>query len=178
MSDTELHEEDARYEEAGQERRRRTTDLALEGPVRQAMAHAPPPPLPATATVAEAAELMHDGGHPALVIVDGAGKLAGLLTARQIVARTPGADWNPGALHVGDIMLKNPMTLRAGDAVGHALSQIAAGGTHIPLVDEHGVPVGVVTVHDLLRYVADLLGPHIASYPAEPFRGATDIHGG
>ncbi len=178
MSDTEFHEEEARYEEAGQERHRRTTDIALEGPVRQAMTHAPPAPLPQTATVAEAAELMHTGDHPAIVIVDADGKLAGLLTARQIVARTPGADWNPAELQVGAIMLKNPMTLRANDAVGHALSQISAGGTHIPLVDEHNVPVGVVTVPDLLRFVADLLGSHIASYPVEPFRGTPGTHGG
>jgi CBS domain-containing protein len=42
------------------------------------------------------------------------------------------------------------------------------GFRHVPLVDDHGRPVGVVSVKDVVNYLADVFSQNVFTVPPNP----------
>lgn len=88
----------------------------------------------------------------AMLLVDGEGKLTGILTDADLRRRLVGAD--AAALlakPVRDVMTKNPKRIGLGDLASQAeaiMNQYRID--ELPVVDEAGRPVGVIDVQDLL----------------------------
>ena len=54
-------------------------------------------------------------------------------------------------------MTADPVVLRTDDSVAVAIHKMAVGGfRHIPVMDG-GTAVGMITAHDLFRYILELL---------------------
>jgi arabinose-5-phosphate isomerase len=82
-------------------------------------------------------------------VIDGDGKLVGIITDGD-VRRHAGTDF--GALVAGDVMTPSPMTIDPDALAGAALAALnEKGRTVIFAVDETNTPVGILHVHDLLR---------------------------
>lgn len=115
----------------------------------------PPVTVPADALLGAAVRAMIDGGIGAVLVTAPDGTLAGILTERDFLAKVAG---QPGyaALPARDFMTPDPETVGPADTIAFALGRMDAGGyRHLPVV-EGGVPVGVVSVRDVLRYVTRL----------------------
>ena len=60
---------------------------------------------------------------------------------------------------VSDYMTAAPQTLEADSKVAFAVQRMDLGSyRHVPIVDDQGRPVGIVSVRDILRYLADKMG--------------------
>lgn len=108
----------------------------------------------ASATVAEAAELMalHDVG--ALPARD-EDKIVGIVTDRDIVLRCIAAGLDPGATLVRTIMTRSPVTVTPSTPVDDALwlfSHLRI--RRLPVVEDHQV-VGMLSADDVARYFDD-----------------------
>lgn len=115
----------------------------------------PPVTVPLDAPLGAAVRAMIDGGIGAVLVTHPDGTLAGILTERDFLAKVAG---QPGyaALPARDFMTPDPETVGPADTIAFALGRMDAGGyRHLPVV-EGGVPVGVVSVRDVLRYVTRL----------------------
>ena len=56
-------------------------------------------------------------------------------------------------------MTSDPQTLEADSKVAFAVQRMDLGSyRHVPIVDDQGRPVGIVSVRDILRYLADKMG--------------------
>ena len=103
----------------------------------------------------EAAKLGRRPG--ALLVVDGAGLLAGIFTdadLRRLVLQGPSQLERP----MDEVMTRSPRSLRAGSLVRDAVRLVREHRQdEIPVVDESGRPVGLLDVQDLiaLRVVSD-----------------------
>jgi len=102
------------------------------------------------ATLAEAATLLRDHGADALPVVDGLGRVLGMLSERDLArGLDPGGR---GAVRcVGDVMDRELATCHPGDEVRHVLplmGLLSAG--RLPVVDEHDRLWGVLAIEDLL----------------------------
>ena len=86
------------------------------------------------------------------LVVDGSGRLLGILTEGDIIKRIVVRDGATSeTVRVEDVMTKNPISLGPGDSVYRALSVLSIKGVkHLPLLEE-GRPVGVVTLRQLLK---------------------------
>ncbi|MBP1921299.1 CBS domain-containing protein [Halorubrum alkaliphilum] len=106
------------------------------------------------ATAAEAATLMLETGVNSILIVDGAGRLEGLLTGTDfvtLVRENDPEDETP----VGTCMTADVVTASRTDSVD-ALSALADGEyTHIPVTDDERVVVGMLSTTDLTRHLAE-----------------------
>lgn len=123
-----------------------TTELALD--------HASTPllSLPPTATIRRAAAMMREEGCGALAVVED-GHLLGVVSERDVVdALATGTD--PDADTIAHHMTAPATTARPDDRVlDVALLMLDRWVRHIPLVDDLGHPVGMVSLRDVLRPV-------------------------
>ena len=96
------------------------------------------------------------------------GKLVGLVTERAFLDRALGAK-GFGRLKVGKVMTRDPEALAARDSVAYALNKMAVGRyRHVPLVDDAGVPQGMVSARDVIDFIVELCPEEILNLPPEP----------
>ncbi len=101
-----------------------------------------------------------------LVIDKGTQKLIGIFTERDVIRKliTTGHDLN--AETIEKYMTKSPDSLYLNDPLAYALNRMAAGGyRHIPLVDENNIPVGFLSVRDIVDHLADYYSNDILNLP-------------
>jgi CBS domain-containing protein len=102
------------------------------------------------ATVREAAKIMHEAGVGSVIVVDESGRLTGLFTERdlvRVVAEGGDLDAPIEQYMTREIASVRPETpiLEAGDLM------IRLGIRHLPVVDEAGRLVGVISIRDVCQ---------------------------
>jgi len=113
--------------------------------------------LPETATVHDAIRTMLAQRQAGVLVTSREGRLAGIFTERDVLTRVVGRDLDARKTPLGDVMTKNPEALAASDRVAYAIHCMSVAGYRtIPLVDGEGRPIGVVTVSDVVRWLAGL----------------------
>ncbi|MDP7633982.1 MAG: CBS domain-containing protein [Candidatus Latescibacterota bacterium] len=90
------------------------------------------------------------------VLVTGHGEeLVGIFTERDVLYRVAGLIDRAASIPVESLMTPKPSTLRPSDPISHALHLMAVHGfRHIPLIDDDGRPVGVVSLRDIIRFMS------------------------
>jgi CBS domain-containing protein len=101
----------------------------------------------------DAARQMNDRNVGAVLVLEGE-RVVGILTERDIL-HAVGTGQLEGA-QVSGWMTRGPETIEPDDSAAHAASMMIHGGfRHLPVCD-HGRPVGIVSIRDLMRVtVAD-----------------------
>ena len=113
----------------------------------------------ASATLASAAKAMREGGVGALVVLGPEGQLAGIVTDRDLLRRAVAASGDPRALSVAEVMSAPVITAPAGAGDGELLARMRKHAVRrLPLVDEQGGAVAMVSFDDLVAVFADLAG--------------------
>ena len=101
-------------------------------------------------TVRAACQLMAEKRIGALLITEG-GKIAGIFTERDALNKVLAANLDPDATALSDVMVRELQTIRADKPLAYALHLMAEGGfRHVPVVDDAGLPVGMVSARDAL----------------------------
>lgn len=100
------------------------------------------------ATVRDACTAMRDARAGSVLVTDDVGRLAGIFTGRDAVCRVL-AEGRPAATTaLGEVMTRNPMTLKPEETAIDALRLMWDGGfRHVPLVRD-GKVLGVVSRGD------------------------------
>jgi CBS domain containing-hemolysin-like protein len=105
------------------------------------------------------------------VLVEDGGKVVGIFTERDILTKLVGTGYDPAKVAVDGVMTRNPETLTPEDPIAFALQQMSVGGfRHVPLVDSDGHPVGILSVKDIVDYLAEHFPEEILNIPPEPGR--------
>jgi CBS domain-containing protein len=111
---------------------------------------------PATSTLDQAARLMWEFDCGIIPIVnDGDGRLAGVITDRDIcmAAYTQGRALN--AIPVTTAMARSAVAIHAGDSIEQAEDLMRESRVRrLPVLDENGRPTGLVSLNDLARLAA------------------------
>ena len=83
----------------------------------------------------------------------------GLITDRDIVIELTAMDLDPDAITVGDIVARDLATARESEGLLETMDVMRNRGVRrLPIVDEAGQLVGIVTVDDLLEILGEQLG--------------------
>ncbi len=137
--------------------------------------------VPQEATLQLAIETLQREHIGCVLVVDRDERLAGIFTERDLLTRVAGRHLEWGRERVGDYMTRNPETLRPGDRIAWALNFMSIGGyRHVPLTNEMGRPVGVVSIKDIVALIVDLFPAEVLNLPPDPRRepGSDDVGGG
>jgi len=104
--------------------------------------------LPPSATVRDAARIMAER-HIGAVLVAVEGRLQGIFTERDVLARVVAAGLDPDHTVLGGVMTPNPDTVAPSDTALDALRRMTeCGYRHLPVVNG-GQMIGMVSIRDL-----------------------------
>jgi signal-transduction protein with cAMP-binding, CBS, and nucleotidyltransferase domain len=99
----------------------------------------------------KAAELMRRQQQDALVAVDASGRLAGICTEADLCHKILAAGLPAEQTTIGEIMVRDPLTIGPEKPFGHALHLMFEGGfRHMPVVDLNHRPIGIISARDAL----------------------------
>lgn len=101
-------------------------------------------------TVRVACRLMTEKKIGALLVVENA-RIAGIFTERDVLNKVMSAGLDPDATCLDQVMASDPQTISIDKPLAYALYMMAEGGfRHVPVVDQNGAPVGMVSARDAL----------------------------
>ena len=110
--------------------------------------------LPRMGTAYEAAKQMTECNVAAVAVTDEEGVLEGIVTERDLTRRVIGKKLDPKEVKLKQIMTEKPDTLSPKDTAYAALGQMREQRyRHLPVVDDEGHLVGMVSIRDLYRAV-------------------------
>ena len=113
--------------------------------------------LTAAATVHEAVTKMVANRRAAVVIVDADGRLIGIFTERDVLTRVVGQGRDIHRTPLGEVMTPDPEALSPQDRICYAVNRMNnAGYRTVPLVDAERRPIGIVTVTDMVKWLAEI----------------------
>jgi CBS domain-containing protein len=119
-----------------------------------------------TATVNEAIERMLARRQAGVLVVDAEGHLTGIFTERDVLTRVAGRGRDARQTRLAEVMTRDPEALGVNDRVAYAVhSMSVAGFRTVPLVDADRKPIGVVTVNDVIRWLAGLFPEAVLNLP-------------
>jgi CBS domain-containing protein len=105
-----------------------------------------------TTNLSEAAEKMTERGVGAALVLSG-DHVSGILTERDVLRAV--ATGSVEGTHVAAWMTRDPETVDVSESLGQAAAVMIHGGfRHLPVLDGN-VPVGIVSIRDLMRVVVD-----------------------
>ena len=111
------------------------------------------PRLAVTDRVSQAFDQMSREVHDCVLVMRG-DELAGIFTSRDFLNRIAAVRADPEDVVLGDVMTKMPRTLRPRDPVAFAINWMAVEGfRNVPIVDDAGEVLGVLTVWDVMRHL-------------------------
>ena len=110
-----------------------------------------------TATVAEALAILREQHIGCVLVTDPAGKLTGIFTERDALARVAAEELDPAGIAVSDVMTPDPETVKRDHPLAHAIHlMVVSDLRYLPLIDDDEAPIGVISSRDLIDYVASL----------------------
>ena len=122
---------------------------------------------PVTTPLKDTIHLMQQQRAGYVVITDGK-KCAGIFTETDVIRKVleQNVDWNRP---VRDFMTPNPVTLRLEDSVDKAIETMGKNRLyHIPLVNEKGELLQVISVRTLIRFLAEFYPAEVLNLPPDP----------
>jgi CBS domain-containing protein len=131
-------------------------------------------------TVREAIGQMVAKRRAGVVAVDEQGRLVGIFTERDVLTRVVAAGLDVDATTLGAVMTPNPEALRPADRICYAVHCMSVAGYRtIPLIDEQYRPTGIISVNDVLRWLAGMFPGEVLNLrPGDRLRHPEQIDAG
>lgn len=100
-------------------------------------------------TVLEATQLMNERSIGAIIVTN-ANRLIGIFTERDVLRRVVAAERSPALTRVAEVMTAEVLLCSADTTVEEAREiMMSRRIRHLPIVDDEGTPIGMVSIGDL-----------------------------
>ncbi|MEE9166844.1 MAG: CBS domain-containing protein [Candidatus Neomarinimicrobiota bacterium] len=122
-------------------------------------------------TVEKAIKLFQSEAAACVLVVDDR-RLVGIFTERDVIKKLVGKGLDHSKEIVDNYMTADPDVLKNDDPVAFALNRMTDGGyRHVPIVDDNGMPIGLVGILDIVKQLASYYSDEVLNLPPEPLRG-------
>lgn len=109
-----------------------------------------------------------------ILVVDQNEKLCGIFTERDVLKRIAGRDLDLDRVKIDDYLTPNPVALRLNDTILSALKLMHEGRyRHVSVVDDDDKPVTVVSIKDIISFIAEFFPRDVLNLPPHPIRIGT-----
>jgi len=115
----------------------------------------------------------------AVIVEDENGKVAGIATERDVLAKADPLDSDWLDRPITTLMTPSPTVIAEDQSIRTALQLLRKGQhRHLPVVDATGRAVALISVRDVLAYVAEHFPEEFLNLPPEPTAGPSKPWGG
>jgi CBS domain-containing protein len=116
----------------------------------------------------------------AVVTVDGEGRLHGIATDRDLLKRVYDVGRSAAGTRLGEVVTRDAEALKPDDRLCYAVNRMMALGCRtMPVVDAERRPVGLITVDDIVKWLAALFPEAILNLrPGDRLKRPTERDGG
>ena len=105
-------------------------------------------------TLKQAIRIMRNKNIGCVVVTGDAGKLAGILTERDLLQKVAGKHLDHDRCRVEEFMSPAPESSKAEHPLAYALHRmIISDIRYLPLVDENDRPAGIISSRDVIAYI-------------------------
>lgn len=105
-------------------------------------------------TLDDATQMMRKNGIGCVLITDHDGRLAGILTERDLLHKAAGQHLDLSQCMVEDFMSQAPESSKSEHPLGYAIHRmIVSDIRYLPLVDEDNRPEGIISSRDIIAYI-------------------------
>jgi CBS domain-containing protein len=133
--------------------------------------------LPGTSLAECVRAIQRTGTGDSVFVCDASGRLAGVLTERDIFGRIVGGSVDLRE-PVERLMTTEPRTLDLDDTIGDAIVLMQTGRyRNVPMVDPDGQLVGVVRQSDIIKYLAESFPEELLNLPPRPHQRMKEPEG-
>ena len=117
-------------------------------------------------SVGEVLRRLRESRRGSVLVCEG-GKLVGIFTERdalRLLASAANLD-----VPIQSVMTANPECVSVHDTVGTAIQKMSVGGyRRLPVLDDEGIPVGMLKVGKILRYLVEHFPQIVYTLPPQP----------
>lgn len=104
------------------------------------------------ATLAEVADVLHERGIGAVVVLEADGRVAGIVSERDVIRHLATEGANCLGVTVNDAMTGSITTCDAATTTDELMQVMTEGRfRHVPVVDQGGGLVGIVSIGDVVK---------------------------
>ncbi len=130
------------------------------------IAQTPPPTVASSANVLEAVKTMQNARGGAVAVLD-ADRLVGIFSERDVMLRVVATKRDPEKTLVQEVMTSNVERVKADFDGGDALALMVKHHIrHLPVVDQSGKLVGLLSIRNLLQHHVEDLADQLNSLEA------------
>jgi len=106
-------------------------------------------------TVSAVVKRMAEGKFGSLLLVDG-DQLKGIFTERDLLNKVVGAGKNPETTLIEEVATLNPITVKKDTHVKECAAILKDNGfRHLPVVDDAGKAIGIISSRDFFEHIAE-----------------------
>lgn len=106
-------------------------------------------------SVADASHMLHDNRIGAVLVLNAAGRIAGIFSERDIVTGMAKHGAAVTAMSVGALMTREVMTCQPTDLIADIMATMTARRIrHLPVVEEDQL-LGIISIGDVVKYRLD-----------------------
>ncbi|WKZ56911.1 MAG: CBS domain-containing protein [Bdellovibrionota bacterium] len=111
-----------------------------------------------TASLRSVVEMLRARSIGCVLVGDSTGKLLGIFSERDLLVKALVADPVPWDEPIERFMTAEPVAEMPTTTVAFALTLMSQGGfRHLPLIDQDGVPIGIVSIKDIVDFIVSTL---------------------
>ncbi len=123
---------------------------------------------PPTTTVRETIRLLQENQAGCVIVCDGQNKAIGVFTERDVLRRVIGEHVDLDS-PITDVMTTDLASVRESDKIAHAIQLLHKRGLrHLPVLDDEGGPIGLITVRRVMEYLVEHFPQTIYNLPPDP----------
>jgi CBS domain-containing protein len=131
------------------------------------------------ATLEECVQTMQAKKIGSVVLVNTQDEIVGIFTERDLLMKVVGKVPDLKKHKVKEYMTFDPMTLMPHDSIATVMHNMDIGGfRHVPIINQDGQVISLVSVKDILSFIIDRLPAEIINVPGIPYRGPALRDGG
>ena len=109
-------------------------------------------------TAQQVLELMLAKKAGSALLINEKKQVVGIFTERDYLKQFGMGDKDPKKIKISEVATLNPMTCPPDTTIAYALNLMSHGNfRHLPVVDEQGMALGVISVRDVLDKISELL---------------------
>jgi CBS domain-containing protein len=121
-----------------------------------------------SSTLAEVISLLQKYSVGSVLILNSESKVSGIFTERDCLLKVIGKIKDLSTTSIGEVMTRNPETQKLDGTIAYALNLMSLGGfRHIPIVDDDGMPVGIISVKQVVDHLVGSLNQDLLDLTGE-----------